>query len=55
MMAVLGDQPIQPTKYWLEQLNRMSIQGGLRFLCAPDLLRGLLPFADDCRRSHRNG
>src|SRR5437660_6125920 len=32
MMAVLGYQPIQPTKYGLEQLNGMSIHVDLRLM-----------------------
>ena len=47
-MAVLGNQPIQPMKYGLEQLDGMSIHVDLRFLCARGRLRGLLPFADGC-------
>ena len=50
MMAVLGNQPIQPTKYGLEQLDGMSIHVDLRFLCTRGLRRGPLLFADVWRR-----
>src|SRR6266567_5435719 len=39
-MTVLGDQPIQPVEYGIEQLDGMSIHVDLRFLCARGLRRG---------------